>query len=245
VGERETIQSVDPSSGNFLIPKLSNESKFATASAPGYYALPQKISDSVLDFQLAPHPETQFIAWNDGQVVLPSETVGSVNGLDFKLTQGWLWGQNSTATAPLTIHLPDIGVEIASGQFALEYPAAETGWLYVLQGEANVSGLGNHLTVKSGEMIALMNGASPVPMQSSVIMALHPVLKIPPIFETIKPTLSAKVQSWLAKAGIGILQIITFITYILSLATLFIIVFRSLFLRRKSSPDEEKPNAGK
>ncbi len=245
VGERETIQSVDPSSGKFLIPNLSNESKFATASAPGYYALPQKMSDSVLDFQLAPRPETQFIAWNDGQVVLPSETIGSVNGLDIKLTQGWLWGQSNTAAAPLIIQLPGMDVKIASGQFALEYPAVGTGWLYVLQGEAKVSGLGNQLTVKSGEMIALTSGTNPIPMKSAIIMALHPALEIPPVFETIEPTLSAKVQSWLAKAGIGILQIITFITYILSLATLFVIVFRSLFLRRKSSSDEEKPNAGK
>ena len=245
VGDRETIQAFDPSSGKFLIPTLSTESKFATASAPGYYALPQKISDSALDFQLAPRPETQFIVWNDGQVVLPSETIGSVNGLDFKLTQGWLWGQSSTATTPLTIQLPSMDVEITSGQFALEYYTAGTGWLYVLQGDAKVSGLGNQLTVRSGEMIAMTSGANPIPMESAVIMALHPALETPPMFETIEPTLSAKVQSWLVKAGIGILQIITFITYILSLATLCVIVFRSLFLRRKSSPDEEKSNAGK
>ncbi len=245
VGDRETIQAVDPSSGKFIIPNLSTESKFATASAPGYFALPQKISDSVLDFQLAPRPETQFIAWNDGQVVLPSETVGSVDGLDFKLTQGWLWGQSSTTASPLAIHLPGMDVEITSGQFALEYPAAGTGWLYVLQGEAKVLGLGNQLTVKNGEMIALTSGANPISMESAVIMALHPTLEIPPMFETIEPTLSAKVQSWLAKAGIGILQIITFITYILSLATLCVILFRSLFLRRKLSSNEEKPNAGK
>jgi hypothetical protein len=65
------------------------------------------------------------------------------------------------------------------------------------------------------------------------------------VFETIEPTLSAKVQSWLATAGIGILQIITFITYILSLATLFVILFRGLFLRKKPKPDEEKLDAGK
>lgn len=245
VGERETIQSVDPSSGRFLIPNLTAESKFATASAPGYYALPQKISDAALDFQLAPRPETQFIAWNDGQVVLPPETVGSADGLDIKLTQGWLWGQSDTASAPLAIHLPSVDVEIASGQFALEYPATGTGWLYVLRGEAKVSGLGNQLIVKSNEMVALSSGANPIPMESAVIMALHPALGTSPVFETIEPTLSAKIQSWLATAGIGILQIITFITYILSLATLFVILFRGLFLRKKPKPDEEKLDAGK
>ena len=94
-------------------------------------------------------------------------------------------------------------------------------------------------------MLALTDNASSISMEPSVIMALHPALEKSPVSESIEPTLAAKVQSWLAKAGIGVLQIITFITYILSLATLSVIVLRSLFLfRKKSSPDEEKSNAG-
>jgi hypothetical protein len=82
-------------------------------------------------------------------------------------------------------------------------------------------------------------------MEPAVIMALHPALETLPVFETIEPTSAAKIQSWMTKAGIGVLQIITFITYILSLATLFIIILRSLFFRRKSSPGQEKQIAGK
>ena len=94
-------------------------------------------------------------------------------------------------------------------------------------------------------MLAPAENASPIPMEPSVSMVLHPALEKSPVSETIEPTLAAKVQSWLAKAGIGVLQIITFITYILSLATLSVIVLRGLFLlRKKSSPDEEKSNAG-
>ena len=94
-------------------------------------------------------------------------------------------------------------------------------------------------------MLALTDNASSISMEPSVIMALHPALEKSPVSESIEPTFAAKVQSWLAKAGIGVLQIITFITYILSLATLSVIVLRSLFLfRKKSSPDEEKSNAG-
>lgn len=248
VGERETIQSVDPSSGRFLIPNLTADSKFATASAPGYYALPQKISDAALDFELVPRPETQFIAWNDGQVVLPPETLTAVDGLEFELSSGWLWGESHTTAETLTIHLPNLDVEITNGSFALEFPAAGMGWLYIHQGEAQVSGLADQsqVTVRGGEMLALTGNANPIPMEPTIIMALHPVLEKSPVSETIEPTLAAKVQSWLAKAGIGVLQIITFITYILSLATLSVIVLRSLFLfRKKSSPDEEKSNAGK
>ncbi len=249
VGDQKIIQAVDPSSGGFLIPNLPPEIGFVTASAPGYYALPQGISDadSTLEFQLTPRPETQFITWNNGQVVLPPETIGTVNGLDFDLTSGWLWGQSDTATNLLQIHLPNMDVEIMSGSFALEYPTVGMGWLYVIQGEAKVSGNKDQaqVIVRSGEMVALMGGANPIPMEPTVIKALHPALEKLPINEIIEPTLAAKTQSWLARAGIGILQIITFITYILSLATLSVIILRGLFLLRKSSPNEEKPNAGK
>jgi hypothetical protein len=250
VGNREFIQPIDPSNGGYLIPNLPNETAFVTASAPGYYALPQSISssDQTSDFQLMPRPGTQFIAWNDGQVTLPPETEGSLNGLEFDLTYGWLWGQSDSAADMLKIHLPDLEVEIAGGSFALEYPAEGTGWLYVHQGQARVLGAGSQpeITVKSGEMIALSGNAVPLVMEPAVIMALHPALESLPIFESIEPTVGAKVRSWLNRAGIGILQVITFVTYILSLATLLVIIYRSLFLGRKSkSSDEEKLNAGK
>lgn len=248
-GDREIIQAVDPSSGRFLIPSLPPEINFVTASAPGYYALPKAISgaDTNLEYQLTPRPETQFIAWNDGRVVLPPETIGTVNGLEFELSSGWLWGESNTAADSVKVRLPNLDVEIANGRFTLEYPASGTGWLYVLQGVAKVSGSGNQaqVTVRSGEMIALTGEADPILMEPVVIMALHPALEKLPINQVIEPTLSAKIQFWLAKAGIGILQIITFITYILSLATLSLIILRGLFLFRKPSPDEEKPNAGK
>ncbi|MCK6584169.1 MAG: hypothetical protein L6Q49_13820, partial [Anaerolineales bacterium] len=86
--------------------------------------------------------------------------------------------------------------------------------------------------------------ANPIPVEASVIHALHPALANPPVAEIIEPTLTAKVRAWITKAGIGALQLITFITYVLSLATLFIIVIRSLFLNRRRSPVKEKPHAG-
>ncbi|MBN8579157.1 MAG: WD40 repeat domain-containing protein [Anaerolineae bacterium] len=249
IGNRDIFQASDPSSSEFLIPNLP-EADFITASAPGFYALPKGISDtdSALNFQLVPRPETQFIAWNDGQVVLPAETLTTVDELEFDLSSGWLWGKSNNGSEPLTIHLPNLDIEITSGSFALEYPAAGMGWLYIHQGEAQVSGLADQpqVTVRGGEMLSLTENASPIPLEPSIVMALHPALEKSPVSETIEPTLAVKIQSWLAKAGIGVLQIITFITYILSLATLSVIALRSLFLsRKKPSPDEEKSNAGK
>jgi len=249
VGKQVLVQPLDPSSSGFLIPNLPPETIYITASAPGYYVLPRRISpaDETSDFQLKPRPETQFIKWNDGLVTLPPETEGSVNGLEFELTYGWLWGQNDSGADPLQVHLPNLDVEITGGKFALEVPAEGTGWLYIHQGQAKVMNTvsQSEVTVRSGEMIALTGNAEPLTMQPAVIMALHPALESLPVFESIEPTPAAKFQSWLTRAGIGVLQVITFVTYILSLATLLVIVLRRLFLRRNPLSDEEKLNAGK
>lgn len=248
VGEAGIIQAVDPSSGKFLISNLPSEAGYVTAFAPGYYAIPKSISgDSpLLDFQLRPRPETQFIDWNDGWVILPPETNAAVTGLEFDMDYGWLWGKNTIAVDPLKIHLTSVDIEITGGNFALEVPAAGTGWLYLRDGEAKVSGLAEQtqVQVRAGEMIALTGDANPIPMEASVIHALHPALANPPVAETIEPTPAAKVRAWITKAGIGALQVITFITYVLSLATLFIIVLRSLFLHKRRSSVEEQPHAG-
>ncbi len=248
VGEAGIIQAADPSSGEYLIPDLPSETRYVTAFAPGYYAIPKSISDdsSPSDFQLKPRPETQFIDWNDGRVILPPETNATVAGLEFNMDYGWLWGKSETPVDTLNIHLANVNIEITGGNFALEVPITGTGWLYIREGEAKVTGLADQVQVqvRAGEMIALTGDANPIPMESSIIHALHPALANPPVAETIEPTLAAKIRAWITKAGIGALQVITFITYVLSLATLFIIVLRSLFLHRRRSSVEEKPHAG-
>ncbi|MBE7434643.1 MAG: WD40 repeat domain-containing protein [Anaerolineales bacterium] len=248
VGEAEFIQAADPSSGEFLISNLPSGAGYVTAFAPGYYAIPKSISDdpSLLDFQLKPRPETQFIDWNDGWIILPPETNATFAELKIDMDNGWLWGKSKTSIDMLNIHLPNVDIEITGGSFALEVPVAGRGWLYISEGEAKVTGFADQaqVQVRAGEMIALTGDANPISVEASVIHALHPALANPPVAEIIEPTLTAKVRAWITKAGIGALQVITFITYVLSLATLFIIVIRSLFLNRRRSPVKEKPHAG-
>ena len=204
-----------------------------------------KKSTEALDVQLTPRPETHIIPWGNGQVVLPAETKGSADNLNFNLEYGWVWGYN-TSSQPLQIHLPRVDIHLASGQFALEQPAdGKTGWLYMLKGQAEViyKGEPTPVEVRSGQMIALLSGASPFPIESTVIAALHPTLDEPPVSEIIEPSLAGHIQNWLAKTGTGALQTITFITYILSLVTLITVPFVGLFSywkkRRKSSNSQE------
>ena len=89
------------------------------------------------------------------------------------------------------------------------------------------------MEVNAGEMLALLPGAAPLAMQSAVVLGLHPELKQAPVAESVEPTLSARIQSQLVKAGIGTMQMITFITYILSLVTIAAIPLIGLFLYRK------------
>ncbi len=243
-GNSRYIRASDPVSGKYIFPVPGFETSFATASAPGYYAYSQSVTslNENAGFQLNPRPETQFIQWGNGQIVLPPETRAVVNGSDFNLEYGWMWGVSSASLHAILINSAGMQIRMTNGQFALEAAADGTGWLYVYQGEATITDAGNQdpIQVKSGEMIALVRGANPFPMESAVAMALHPPLADPPIFEIVEPAFGAKLQNWLVQAGIGVMQIITFITYILSLVTLITILFHRLFLKKKKWPPTEE-----
>jgi hypothetical protein len=120
------------------------------------------------------------------------------------------------------------------------------GWLYMVDGQAEVSYNGSQppVQVGSGQMIALVEEAQPFTMDSSVIKTLHPTLPESPVYGQIEPSLRARVQSWLVRTGIGAMQTITFITYILSLVTLIAVPVLVLFSygkkRRSSSDSQEK-----
>lgn len=237
-----SIHASDPISGKYLFHEP--EASFVTVSAPGYYSLSQNMTalNENPDIQLTPRSETKFLQWGNGQIVLPPETKASFNRLDIDMEYGWLWGENDQASNTLLINVQGLQISIAEGRFALEYPANGTGWLYIYKGEAMVAENSDQaqVRVRSGEMIALTRGANPFSMESAVTMALHPPLTELPIFEVFEPSLGAKIKNWLAKAGIGVMQMITFITYILSLVTLITIIFYRLFLKKKPSPTEEK-----
>ena len=139
----------------------------------------------------------------------------------------------------MTIHLAGLVVTVSNGEFALENPIEGIGWLYIYKGSAQVT-INSDPTpneVGSEQMIALTDGAKPIQMEEVVAMALHPALKEAPVHEVIEPSPSAQIQNWLIKAGIGVTQMITFITYIISLVALFTIpVFVLFWKRRRNRP---------
>ena len=246
VNNKGATQVIDPTSGQFLITDLPKDASFVTVIAPGYYSQSQHIpaNQNTLNVQLVPESETKNIPWGTGQIVIPPESDATVNGLDISLNNGWVWGKSNTLQT-VTVHISGASINISSGAFALEDVAGQTGWLYLYQGQAQIQFNSEQTPVQvgSGEMVALLESAKPMPLDESVALALHPALSEFPIAETLQPTLGARVSNWLATVGIGAAQTITFITYILSLVALFAIPLFVLFWikkRRNKSMDSQE-----
>ena len=237
LGENEKAVPVNPVSGRFLIPNLLPTVLYLTVSAPGYYSFSQPVGEFQKSavIKLLPRAEIQQISWGSGFVMVPPETHASINGLSISLDQGWLWGTGNSGQ-PLKLSLPgsETQVEIIKAEFAIEKPVSGPGWLYIRSGSVRVTYAGETapIDVSNGQMIALIAGSQPMSYDDAVVNALHPDLEELPIFEMIEPVLMARVQNGLAKAGISFTQVITFITYILSLVTIITFPLYGLFLYR-------------
>ncbi len=222
---------VDAAPGQFVITGLAHDASFITVNAPGYYSqsLHLGADQRSLSFRLVPEPNAQHLPWGTGQLVAPPETDAAISGSHVTLHNGWLWG--SSGSQPVVIDVAGTEITIASGDFALESAAGRTGWLYLRQGEASVlfSGAQAPVGLRGGQMIALLPSAAPLSMDQTVVLSLHSPLPESPVSEHLQPTLGARVQNWLEKAGIGTLQTITFITYFLSLVALITIPLLGLF----------------
>lgn len=246
IGNTGSIKAIDPATGSFVLGGIPSDVNFITLSAPGYYSLPLAVKGSVdvLEARLVPRPELRVFNLDDGQVFLPEETRAVVTDAKIEMESGWIWGENG-GSGPLEVRLPGAIVRLSSGRFALEQPARGMGWLYVQDGRAEVvfDDGPDIVPVVAGQMVALRNGAEPITMDSLIAMALHPPLHELPVFARIEPSPGARIQTWLVRTGIGAMQTITFITYILSLVTLIIvpaIVLFSYWKKRRSSSNSQE-----
>ncbi len=203
-----------PDSGAYSIGDL-RESLTTVASAPGYFNQAQVVdlsANRVANFALTRRPETQSIAWGDGEVVVPPESQVRADKQNVALDYGWLWG-NSNAAHPLTIRVADATITLSAGKFAIEYfPDRNVAWFYLSEGVATVRA-NNEIALRAGEMVTLMNARlTPVPLDSFVVTALNPV-NGSPIIPTWEPTLDARARDQLAQMGVSIAQVTTFVTY--------------------------------
>lgn len=246
VDGKSNANAVDPASGHFIVSGVPDGASYLTVNAPGFYSQSQHIAagEQSMNFQLVAEPTAQHVTWGQGQVIVPAQTNAQVEGSQIALQTGWIWGGNSVAQ-PFVIDVGHAQISMSTGEFALESAAGQIGWFYLRDGKASVSFNGNQppTALTGGQMIGLLSSAAPLPMDETVVLSLHPRLTDSPISEHLEPTLGARLQNWLEKAGISTLQTITFITYFLSLVALItfpLIVLFWINRRRKSADAEEK-----
>lgn len=231
-----------PEDGMFRLAGLEPQPRSLTASAPGYYsqaqALPGEPGEAI-EFQLVRRPETQTLAWGSGEVVIPPETNVAQDGMALALAHGWLWGAGGGAE-PLEIRYQGHNLRIQEGRFALEAVPGRAAWLYLFDGRAELqpAGGGAPVAVTAGQMVALdaPRGPQPVDYRPELVAGLQAQEAAPALNHVWQPGLRAVIRDRLARFGIGIAQVLTFITYMLvTLAVVsgpLLIVFALLKRRR-------------
>ncbi len=203
-----------PTFGEFRLPNVSAATKSLTVSAPGFYSQIVPLADlsAPVDVTLVRRPETQSQKWGAGEIVIPSESSVIVQDHLLTLERGWIWGQGGN-NRPLILRVGDVQIEIAHGEFALERISGQTAWFYLIDGQARMTQGNRLIQMQSRQMLALSDEAnSPVELDSVVVETMHSLGTMSPN-PVWAPTLSARVQNELARAGIGVVQAITFATY--------------------------------
>ncbi|MBT7601601.1 MAG: carboxypeptidase regulatory-like domain-containing protein [Anaerolineae bacterium] len=226
--------------GTFTFFDLAPRTDAVVVNAPGYYSQVHRVDfaddPDALTFELIRRPDTVTLPWGNGEVVIPPETVGDIDGDDIMLERGWIWG-HSQISRPLIIWVKDVMISPGSGRFALEHdPLSGQTWLYVFEGEVVVHQLGHGKTVKiqDGQMVVIIKDELPVPalLNPVVFSALHENEAIP-VSPTWESTLKAQLRDRVALIGIGTAQVVTFILYGLILVSIVAFPLVGVYLKLK------------
>ncbi|MBL1172697.1 MAG: WD40 repeat domain-containing protein [Chloroflexi bacterium] len=250
VAKSGQVYTPDPVTGEFTFFTDGSTRQSLTVLAPGYYSQTQmvELTSRAVDgliFSLVRQSTTKSLNWGEGKIIIPSDSVYEFVQNTLKITRGWVWGYDGNSAQ--TIEVAGKQLELTNGTFALEYLPPEGGWLYVLTGQGVIQAEGlPDIQVKSGEMVFLQSGvnAQPVLLEPSVLAILKNVDQ-PPISPTWEPGLGTQITNRLAQFGIGFMQIITFITYLIVLVFLVIIIYRTIYWlikERKNSRSNRRSN---
>jgi hypothetical protein len=171
---KDNVARVAPTSGEFIMGGLSGGDHMLWVTAPGYWSQPVAVADR-LDIVLTPMPNTKSVPWGSGKIIVPEHTQANVSGNKISIERGWIWG---SGTGAMIIRTSEIDVALQAGSFALEYMPGQTNWLYVMDGQAQVTalGAGKPVRVNANQMLASWKGTTnptPVALNADVVRALH------------------------------------------------------------------------
>jgi hypothetical protein len=230
-----------PNSSKFTLIDLPEKFNTITIGAPGFYSRQIEVDlsgEPLSDFevQLDPQPKTIRSPWGQGSVLLPSETDASISENNINLNRGWLWGEGGNK-APLIIQTDRVEIEILQGRFVLEYLPGSMAWLYIFDGQAQVHNKrdGTVIFVQAGQMVNLFN------QMSFTAVSYHPAVKttlnrdndplLPLVWE---PSPEEKMNQTIEKTSIGIIQVITLLTYVSIIAGIIFLPLFFYFQKRKN-----------
>jgi hypothetical protein len=236
--EQRPVTGVMPFDGYYQIRYPVHESPPLIITAPGFYSGAQPMAEAEngaeLEITLVYRPDTQELDCGDGKIVMPDDSQIQLSAEVIHLEYGWLWGDNNL-TSLKTIQAGPLTIELTQGRFALDYRPPAQGWFYLPAGEAVVTdGTGEEVTLKAGQMVNLLNqeGLKAVDYAEAVVQILNTDNESP-LAARWQPTVQAQVQHRLAFIGIGMAQIITFVTYFLLLLSLLLVPLIVLYLNRR------------
>jgi WD40 repeat protein len=216
-----TTRALGSLNGTYSLFGLEQARTSVVVDAPGYYSQAGAVdltatSQVDLDFSLVRRPETMILPWGEGQIVLPPETAYTSAPSGIKIENGWVWGMNA-ALDRLDLQVGGMNILVTKGSFALEVSSNGKGWFYLKDGEAVLTTeAGQEIELTGTQMAAISTDFSPlpVPYEMSIVSSLHPS-EPSPFQSKWEPTLEARIRDRLARVGISLAQVVTFVTYVL------------------------------
>ncbi len=222
-------RSVQPTNGSFMIFEDAPRQGSWTVSAPGYYSqvFPADPGDAAapeLEIHLERQPNTQIVPWGNGEVTLPTGSEIEILEDTLHVTRGWVWGRSGDSRA-LTIQTGKAVISLDQAQFALEVLPNQREWLFIIEGQATLYAPNkpDTITMQAGEMINLADSLMrrPVAYEPAVLAALRQETGSP-IVPVLKPTLTDRARSLVARIGVGSAQVITISTYVLGIFSIVV-----------------------
>ena len=229
VGDGSQSAQVSPVDGRFLLSDVEDDQTTITITAPGFWSQSMTLEEALEetttpsseagnDIILLSRADNEEIAWGDGQILAPQESVIVDNEESMSLVRGWIWGQNSQPE-PVTFNMEGAQIKMDAADFALEYAPGEESWIYVRDGRVDyTSREGTTTEIEAGQMMAFGDGV-PAPYPVAADELVVDLLRngrtptVPLLYEE-EPSASQRAGDALASAGRSLTQGLVAVTYL-------------------------------
>jgi len=229
-----------PDNGKFSAFGSFSDSEEWIVHAPGYYSERVRPAQFVGGKEprvitLERSPDTTQLSCGDGEVILPAESLATVEDDGITIESGWVWGECRGADT-LRIRFRSQEILVQDSRFALEILPQQREWLYLFSGQVVLRDLptGNEVKLEGDDMVNLMLANSMIPFtyDYQVVSTLTP-LQFAPLDPFWKPTIVEQIQDQFQKFGVGTAKMITLVTYSLAILSFILVPLIVFFQQRR------------